>query len=93
MTITEAKEAVGMTSGDLWKWLLGGLLGVLMFGLSMLAADNRSRLEHIDRQIDTQRGANGDSSLRIRALEANYSDILRRLDRIDNKLDNALGER
>lgn len=86
MTITEAKEAVGMTSGDLWKWILGLIAGVLlMFGSGVLA-DSRARVDRLEQRMQT-------TEQKTSELGAYATDMTRRLGRIEDKLDRVLETR
>lgn len=88
--IAQGKIEGILNDNDLWKWVLGIVTALVVLGVGAMTTDNRARLERLDSMIDRQSVAQAQQAERTRALEANYADILRRLDRIDTKLDNAL---
>lgn len=79
------KEAVGVTSSDLLKWLLGIIATVLMLLAGTSMSENRARIDRIEERV---------SATERTAIELNaYSvDMGRRLIRIEDKLDRLLGE-
>lgn len=88
--IAQGKIEDILNDNDLWKWVLGIVTALVVLGVGAMTTDNRARLERLDSMIDRQSVVQAQQAERTRALEANYADILRRLDRIDTKLDNAL---
>lgn len=86
MTITEAKEAVGMTSGDLWKWGLGLIAAVLLALGTMVAGDGRARVDRLEQRVQS-------TEQKTIELGAYSTDMTRRLGRIEDKLDRVLGDR
>lgn len=88
--IAQGKIEGILNDNDLWKWVLGIVTALVVLGVGAMTTDNRARLERLDSMIDRQSVVQAQQAERTRALEANYADILRRLDRIDTKLDNAL---
>ena len=89
-----------MAMADLRKWLLGAITALIMLGVSMIAAGNNWRLEHLDAQMDRQDSQSLENAVKIHGLEVNYADITRRLERIEagqdrmnTKLDAALGSK
>lgn len=94
--MTVKDSANGMTGADLWKWLLGGAITIAvalgMFALSQLAQANTTRLDRLERSVDQVQDQRAEDAGEIRELKSNLSNISWRLDRIDAKLDQALGK-
>lgn len=86
MTITEAKEAVGMTSGDLWKWALGIVAAVMMALITMMTSDGRARVDRLEQRVQS-------TEQKTIELNAYSADMTRRLGRIEDKLDRVLETR
>lgn len=90
------KDANGMSSTDLWKWILGAAVTIVlalgMFALGQLAQANTARLDRLERAADQLADDRATDAGDIRELKANIGNISWRLDRIDSKLDQALGK-
>ena len=84
------KEAVGVTSSDLLKWLLGIIATVLMLLAGTSMAENRQRIDRIEQRVQSTEKTTIE-------LDAHYDDIMRQLghlnqqlDQVDTKIDRVL---
>jgi len=71
---------------DITKWLLGALLGAVMLLIGMVSQSSTARIDATNTDVAALRERSTRNAERLMALETQYSEIIRRLDRIEGKL-------